>query len=347
MVETTIQTFDGNVGIGTNDPGSNKLKVTGGTTSLEGLSVTSSLSVGGVTNAHVPSGLIIMWHGETIPTGWSLCDGTSPTPDLRDRFILSKGNSSSIGDTGGANNLSIDGSTLPSHTHSVSTSQDGSHSHTINALASYATTHNHTLTASVEPAHSHASNLDGGDHTHAVNTNQVSHQHNASTNNANSGHQHWQGLYIQQPNVLYADGKSSSYPSILGHFLDQSYQNTTHNQSGDAHKANQGTGKYYISEDRGHNHNASLVANNLAHTHPAPASAAATSSHTHNITSISQVSNHTHDISNNVDSVSHGHTVQHGSSGNHTHTSTTNSSGQSGTVVKMPVYYALAFIMKD
>ena len=38
----------------------------------------------------VPSGVIVMWSGETttIPTGWFLCDGANGTPDLRDRFII-------------------------------------------------------------------------------------------------------------------------------------------------------------------------------------------------------------------------------------------------------------------
>lgn len=38
----------------------------------------------------VPQGVILMWSGETttIPAGWALCDGTAPTPDLRDRFII-------------------------------------------------------------------------------------------------------------------------------------------------------------------------------------------------------------------------------------------------------------------
>jgi hypothetical protein len=38
----------------------------------------------------VPAGLIAMWHGSisSIPAGWSLCDGSNGTPDLRDRFIV-------------------------------------------------------------------------------------------------------------------------------------------------------------------------------------------------------------------------------------------------------------------
>ena len=43
------------------------------------------------TNSNVPVGGIIMWSGTiaSIPTGWSLCNGTNGTPDLTDKFIIS------------------------------------------------------------------------------------------------------------------------------------------------------------------------------------------------------------------------------------------------------------------
>ena len=38
--------------------------------------------------------MISMWSGSVnnIPTGWALCNGQNGTPDLRDRFIVSYGN---------------------------------------------------------------------------------------------------------------------------------------------------------------------------------------------------------------------------------------------------------------
>lgn len=35
-------------------------------------------------------GMIMLWYGSvaTIPSGWSLCDGTLNTPDLRSRFVI-------------------------------------------------------------------------------------------------------------------------------------------------------------------------------------------------------------------------------------------------------------------
>jgi hypothetical protein len=45
----------------------------------------------------VPSGVIAMWSGTTIPTGWKLCDGTNGTPDLRDKFIIGSSATKPVG----------------------------------------------------------------------------------------------------------------------------------------------------------------------------------------------------------------------------------------------------------
>lgn len=37
-------------------------------------------------NEHIPSGVIVMWSGTTIPNNWRLCDGTDGTPDLKSMF---------------------------------------------------------------------------------------------------------------------------------------------------------------------------------------------------------------------------------------------------------------------
>ena len=64
---------------------------------LDGSAGTSGqvlLSAGGTNTptwgAGIPAGIIVMWSGTiaTIPTGWLLCNGTSSTPDLRNRFII-------------------------------------------------------------------------------------------------------------------------------------------------------------------------------------------------------------------------------------------------------------------
>lgn len=76
----------------------------------------------------VPVGAIIMWSGNdsSIPAGWHLCDGTSGTPNLTDRFIIGAGNTYQTGSTGGSNTHDHGGTTgahtltagqIPAHTH--------------------------------------------------------------------------------------------------------------------------------------------------------------------------------------------------------------------------------------
>jgi len=97
----------------------------------------------------LPKFCVIMWSGAvvSIPTGWLLCDGTSHTvngvnvtsPDLRGRFILSYGQgplnftNTTIGATGGEQNVTLSTTQIPSHTHTGTTSSNGDHTHTHNA----------------------------------------------------------------------------------------------------------------------------------------------------------------------------------------------------------------------
>ena len=82
-------------------------------------------------NAFV-AGMIMMWSGTiaTIPSGWLLCDGTSGTPDLRNKFIIGAN-----ADDGGAAKTSVTGSAtqtggskdaiVVSHTHTASVTDPG------------------------------------------------------------------------------------------------------------------------------------------------------------------------------------------------------------------------------
>lgn len=76
----------------------------------------------------IPVGGIIMWSGSiaSIPTGWSLCNGSNGTPNLLDRFIVGAGSGYSVAGTGGSADA-----TLVSHSHTAtSTVSDPGHSHT-------------------------------------------------------------------------------------------------------------------------------------------------------------------------------------------------------------------------
>ena len=74
----------------------------------------------------IPTGLISMWSGSilNIPSGWLLCDGTSGTPDLRDRFVVGAGSTYIPGTSGGSANA-----TLPSHNHTFTGTAMDAHNH--------------------------------------------------------------------------------------------------------------------------------------------------------------------------------------------------------------------------
>jgi microcystin-dependent protein len=82
--------------------------------------VTTAITAGGA-----PSGLIALWSGSiaTIPAGWLLCNGTSGTPDLRNRFVVGAGSTYAVAATGGSADAIV-----VSHTHSVT---DSGHTHTV------------------------------------------------------------------------------------------------------------------------------------------------------------------------------------------------------------------------
>jgi hypothetical protein len=93
-----------------------------------------------------PTGVILLWYGSAlnIPAGWVLCDGTSGTPDLREKFVRGAGGSVALDSTGGSS--------------SATTSSSGDHVHTVGDT---------TLTEDQMPTHNHrfwygGSGNDGG-----------------------------------------------------------------------------------------------------------------------------------------------------------------------------------------
>jgi hypothetical protein len=78
------------------------------------------ISAGGSTTptwgSGFPSGGIIIWSGSSasIPSGWLLCDGSSSTPDLRNRFVVGATSTYAVGATGGSADAIV-----VSHTHTA------------------------------------------------------------------------------------------------------------------------------------------------------------------------------------------------------------------------------------
>lgn len=104
-------------------------------TATPGTNTTQIASCAFVLVNGIPSGCIVMWSGSiaSIPAGWVLCNGSSGTPDLRDRFVIGAGSNYAVGATGGSKDA-----TLPAHSHSVSDPghghgvSDPGHTHSVN-----------------------------------------------------------------------------------------------------------------------------------------------------------------------------------------------------------------------
>jgi hypothetical protein len=219
---TNIQTFAGNIGIGTNDPGSYKLNVNGSVQA-------NSLVVGGVTNSEVPVGMIALWYGTVanIPDGWTFCNGTAVSksdgsgnitpPNLRDKFILGATADSPTapypGQTGGNHSTTLSTDNLASHAHSVTVNDSPNHQH--GAGTNGAGSHGHGLRSFNYALGTYGPNQNtigcfngyrlsqsyvnctlgapGGtnaapNHTHGVNINSGgAHAHNTSAANAGNG----------------------------------------------------------------------------------------------------------------------------------------------------------------
>ncbi|AXT59696.1 hypothetical protein D1816_04765 [Aquimarina sp. AD10] len=88
-----------------------------------------NLSRGVLDTSGFEKGMIMMWSGTTPPAGWELCNSSRvingvTVPDLRGRFVVgynpSDGDYNSIGDVGGAKNVTLTVNQMPRHRHGSS-----------------------------------------------------------------------------------------------------------------------------------------------------------------------------------------------------------------------------------
>lgn len=128
---------------------------------------TTQLATCAFVQAAIPSGIILLWSGSiaSIPSGWALCNGSSGTPDLRDRFVVGAGTTYSVGDIGGAASVTLTSAQIPSHTHTITTtgsaSSENAHAHTFSGTTSgQSNSHSHGASVS-DPGHAHASTNNG------------------------------------------------------------------------------------------------------------------------------------------------------------------------------------------
>lgn len=139
---------------------SNKLIVNGTISSetleTSNINVTDDVYVNN--NNFLPVGSVCVYSGQTAPNGWLICDGSAISrttysrlfsaintlygagngtttfnlPNLEERIPVGKTSSTSLGNNGGNSSITLSTNQLPSHTHTGTTADSGSHSHSIN-----------------------------------------------------------------------------------------------------------------------------------------------------------------------------------------------------------------------
>jgi microcystin-dependent protein len=225
---------------------------------------TTQLATTAFVQAALPTGVILLWSGSivSIPSGWALCNGTSGTPDLRDRFVVGAGTTYAVAATGGVNTVTLDQTQIPSHTHTTNTV----------STADLAHTHSGT-TASVDLSHTHAVSGNTGNQS-------VNHSHGYSgTTDGGGAHSH--NLQFRSGGT---GGSTDAVPGSGGAIFGfvggaiEGVANHTHTYSGN-------TGN--VSAD--HNHAISLTSGamsaNSTHTHTFTTGAmSANATHTHTVT---------------------------------------------------------------
>jgi hypothetical protein len=339
---TRIQTFGGNIGIGTDDPGSFKLNVNGDVKA-------DSLVINGVTNSHIPIGLLGIWYGTvaSIPTGWKICNGnaytrsdgngTITTPNLINQFIRGATSTPQVDQTAGNNTVTLSEANLAGHTHTFTTQTNSA-------------PHEHGTSSNSNAPHGHGNSTQNNmPHDHAITTGNAPHGHGESTNAPFShGHNAIAGSSQHTHNAVVKDVPHS-------HVVESTNQNTrlTSGSGGKMRRSSTETTATTASptSDAPHYHD-QMPTIAVTHLHPNSQHNAnhphttedAGPQHAHGIPSTSGSASHAHsDVT--PDNMNHPH-VSNASNMLHPHEGTTGQTGQGNAITITNPYYILAYIMK-
>jgi len=85
------------------------ITLTGATSGSVSFDGSSNVTMSTTAASQFSTGMIVMFTGSSgsVPIGWVICDGSSGSPDLRDRFIIGAGTSYAVGSTGGSKDAGL------------------------------------------------------------------------------------------------------------------------------------------------------------------------------------------------------------------------------------------------
>ena len=111
-----------------------------------------------------PASSLIFWGQATLPLGWSACDGSGGTPDLRNKFLKCVDAAENPGATGGSathtHTPNSHNHTQDSHSHTGTTGgTNSSGSHTASNVCGIAPTHTHAISVNSITITNQASNV--------------------------------------------------------------------------------------------------------------------------------------------------------------------------------------------
>lgn len=221
------------------------------------------LQVSSSATVTTPAGIISQYAGATAPSGYLLCDGSAVSrttyaslftaigttygtgngtttfnlPDLRQRVPVGKyssGTFSTLGVTGGAENMTLSTANIPTHTHTVdpasfSSSSSGTHTHTVDPPNTATTTdgyHTHSLTGTAVSRYGDTYSGNGGDgYANSVTGTEGAGSHNhtldisAFTSGAGGDHTHT----IDVPSTTSSSVGSGTSFSVLQPYIVLNY----------------------------------------------------------------------------------------------------------------------------
>jgi hypothetical protein len=329
---TNVRSFGGSVAIGTKDVQGKTLRVDGKVTTKK--IKASSLTVGTMTNPHIPIGAIMIWSGATtaIPNHWKLCNGTPYTrtdgngtitsPDLRDLFVQG-GNASSPVTADSQHNHVLTSANIPSHTHTVTDNNaTDTHQHSIPDYSG--SVHTHGVNDKQSTNHTHQGTSTNGPHQHST----PAHNHNHGMNSIGSHSHRCDLVDTREGRVRNGFNPDYNYNSTAGSNTKTSGVKA-YNSSREPRVDTAGSHQHNISQTGAHNHG---TVNNGG-------------GHQHGTTAVHQ---HNHGV-NTVNNASHSHNLQTVSGHNHQGFQVGVGSGMSpsvNAVSKLISYYVLAYVIK-